>query len=73
VRRMQNANERKSFFSSAILTVSGSNPYPHFSLEIVTALHDDLSFQRAWFGNLVEKNRREVAKAFFQLRQNRTR
>ncbi|GEM_PF-2122071 len=72
MRRMQNVNECKSLFSSAILT-PGSSPYPHFSFEIVATLHDDLRFQRKWFRNLAEKNRREVAKAFFQLNQNRTR
>ena len=70
MRHMQNANECKSLFSSAILIQSPGQAISSLSLEIVATLHDDLSFQRKWFRNLAEKNRRELAKAFFQLKQN---
>ena len=69
---MQNANECKSLFSSAILTLSDQPIHSLFSRDYRDA-NDDLRFQREWFRNLVEKNRREVAKAFFRLKQNRTR
>ena len=57
MRHLQNANECKSLFSSAILTqcLAYQSPYPHFSLEIVTTPHDDLSFQQEWFRKLAEK------------------
>ncbi|HYC19530.1 MAG TPA: hypothetical protein VEF35_02760, partial [Candidatus Bathyarchaeia archaeon] len=41
------------------------SPYPHFSLEIVTTPHDDLSFQQEWFRNLAEKKPTRSGKGFF--------
>jgi hypothetical protein len=69
---MQNANACKSLFSSAILTPFPDQPiYSLFCRDCCHA-NDDLRFQRKRFRNLVEKTDAK-AKAFFLLKQNRTR